>query len=145
MRSRRLSGLTAVLTLAATFVLMAPTPASAAPLCATYPGTNEIRIEFGPPLDQFFKDIVVPATPGGLVQVCYGGTGSIDPQTSPPAADAPPGCGVPCFYVSWDGVSNGPVALTVSVTVGSISQSKTVTIPGGSKGGFCVNAGTPCP
>ena len=60
MRSRRLSGLTAVLTLAATFVLMAPTPASAAPLCATYPGTNEIRIEFGPPLDQFFKDIVVP-------------------------------------------------------------------------------------
>jgi hypothetical protein len=143
MPSRRLSGLIAVLTLASTFVLMAPSPASAA--CATYPGTNEIRISFDPPLDQFFSDIVVPGTPSGLVQVCVDVSGTLNPQASIPTADTPSGCGIPCFYVSWDGVSNDPMTVSVSVTAGDVTVSKTATIPGGAKGGFCIKAGTTCP
>lgn len=121
--------------------LAASIPTQALASCAVWPGTNPITITPHPAINP----VEVPGTDQGMVGFCVSVEGSPDPQVDgEPHVDTPPGCGIPCFVVSWDGVTTSPFTITITVYRSGNPQSTELTVPGGSTP-ICINAGTPCP
>ena len=140
MDGRRFAGSIVVLGLAIGGLVVQAGPALAA--CASSPGTNAIYINPGPP----FRPIVIPGIPGGTVTACAEVTGGGQIVVGRPTVQLQPiGCGVPCFVVAWDGVSNDAVTVSGTVSVGAHTYAFSQTIPAGSYGSFCIKAGMPCP
>ena len=117
------------------------TPAHAA--CATIGGTNPITIYIGPLEDP----VRIPGTPV-LATLCVTASVEGDPQLQVDpdvTVELGSGCGFPCFVVAWDGVSTGPITVTVTVTVNDQTTTVQRTLPGDGYGAICINAGMPCP
>lgn len=140
---RRISSLLIVVALSLSLLITGASTSALANACAVYPGTDAITIELGPPLDGVITPISVPETPNGLVGVCVDATGNPNPTTLLPEINP---CTSDCVLASWQGVTTDPVTVTVTTYVGGQASARSFTIPGGSKGSFCIKIGSAsCP